>query len=140
ERTIGIAQQRRTAGGQGFEHRTIERITDVAEAMFARDGIIVTNGGAADPVGAARAASAQLASVTDGARVSAVTGDDVLASIDRSSARIDGTDSALDDLGDRVISANAYLGMEGISRALDAGANTVITGRVSDAALFLGPL
>jgi len=140
ERTIGIAQQRRAAGGQGFERRTIERIADVAEAMFARDGIIVTNGGAADPVGAARATIAQLASLTNDARVAAVTGDDVLASIDRSSARIDGTDSTLDDLGDRVISANAYLGMEGISRALDAGANTVITGRVSDAALFLGPL
>lgn len=53
---------------------------------------------------------------------------------------ISGTEQTLADLGDRVLSANAYLGADGIVAALDQGAQIVITGRVGDAALFLAPL
>ncbi|RKT36085.1 uncharacterized protein DUF1446 [Microbacterium sp. AG1240] len=140
ERTVGLAQQRRSSGGVGFDARTVDRIVSVAESMRSRGGIIVTNGGAADPVGAAHLTSSRLEGIAPGSVVAAVSGDDVLASIDRSQARVDGTDQTLADLGDRVVSANAYLGMAGIVDALDLGANTIITGRVSDAALFLGPL
>lgn len=140
ERTIGLAQQRRETGGPGYDTRTVDRIAGVAAAMFARGGSIVTNGGAADPRGAALLASERLSVHAPGAVIAAVSGDDVLQSIDRSAARIDGTDDTLADLGDRIVSANAYLGMAGIVEALDEGANVVITGRVSDAALFLGPL
>ena len=44
------------------------------------------------------------------------------------------------DLGGRVVNANAYLSAEPICQALDEGADVVITGRVTDSALFLGPL
>src|SRR5258707_10289678 len=43
-------------------------------------------------------------------------------------------------LPDRLLSANAYLGALPIARALDAGADIVITGRCVDSALALGPL
>jgi len=46
----------------------------------------------------------------------------------------------INDLGNRILSANAYLGAEPIAEALAAGADVVITGRVSDPALFLAPL
>ena len=42
-------------------------------------------------------------------------------------------------LGERLISANAYLGVEGILNALHADADVVITGRVADPSLFLAP-
>jgi len=45
----------------------------------------------------------------------------------------------LASLGARVISANAYLGVDGILEALRAEADVVITGRVADPSLFLAP-
>ncbi|WP_406304352.1 DUF1446 domain-containing protein [Streptomyces sp. NBC_00885] len=47
-----------------------------------------------------------------------------------------------DDLADRfpgALSANAYLGGAGIAECLRAGADVVVTGRVTDAALVTGP-
>jgi hypothetical protein len=52
-----------------------------------------------------------------------------------------------DDLGPRAaelglagaLTANAYLGAFGIARALEAGADIVVTGRVTDASLVVGP-
>ena len=43
-------------------------------------------------------------------------------------------------MGNDLISANVYLGAEGITEALQNGADIVITGRVSDPALTVGPL
>jgi hypothetical protein len=50
------------------------------------------------------------------------------------------TGRPLSDVRDRVLSANAYLGMSPVVEALDRGANVVVTGRVTDTGLTLGPL
>ena len=49
------------------------------------------------------------------------------------------TGEPLASIRDRVVSANAYLGAEPIVRALKLGARVIITGRVADASLTVGP-
>jgi hypothetical protein len=49
-------------------------------------------------------------------------------------------DGSIKQLGNRLLSANAYLGAGPMADALSAGADVVITGRASDPALFLAPM
>jgi hypothetical protein len=74
-----------------------------------------------------------------------VTGDDILDRLDELIAaghRLTHmeTGQSLSDIRDRVLSANAYLGMAPIVEALGGGADVVITGRVTDTGLTLGPI
>ena len=142
ERTIALAQQNLLHDPDaGFDPLLIERLRRVLPAARARGVRIVTNAGAANPVAAAHAV-AELAQGLGlfGLRIAAVTGDDVLDTIRRLDLPLIEGVGTTQALLDRVISANAYLGAEGIVAALDDGADVVITGRVGDPALFLGPL
>jgi hypothetical protein len=118
-----------------------ERLLAVLPACARNDVTVVTNMGAANPLGAATAATAVARELgLAGLRIAAVTGDDVLAAIrDRDLPLIE-TRGRTSDIGDKIISANAYLGAAPIVEALAGGADIVITGRVSDPALFLAPL
>jgi hypothetical protein len=142
ERTLALAQRERlTKPEAGFEPALVALLRPIL-ARCARHGIpIVTNGGAANPRGAARAALAlarELGLPT--LRVAVVEGDDIrgggaLADLDP----WEGDAGAVLDPA-QVIAANVYLGAAPIAEALRQGAQLVITGRCSDPALALGPM
>lgn len=67
-----------------------------------------------------------------------MTGDDVVDQV--GDLVLDETGKPASELGDRLVSANAYIGIDGLVAALDAGADVVICGRASDPSLFLAPL
>lgn len=80
-----------------------------------------------------------------GMKVAQVIGDDILERIDELTAA--GVDFANTDTGqslaevrDKLTHANVYIGCEGIVEALERGADIIICGRVTDAALYLGPM
>ena len=141
ERTIAAAHERKIGNtGPGYDLHIIKRILQVAPYLLPPRKTIITNAGAADPFGAARDMKIALENAgLKGFQISAVTGDDVLNDLKFSDVEIIGTSDSLDKYGDRVISANAYLGAEPIVEALNGGANIVFTGRNSDASLFLAP-
>ena len=142
ERTIALAQAaRQNDPDAGYDPWLEERMTAVLAPAFRRGVRIVSNMGAANPAAAARAVT-QVARRFGlaGLKTAAVTGDDVLDLIrDKELPLIDRPGTTA-DLGDRILSANAYLGAAPIAQALAEGADVVITGRVGDPALFLGPL
>jgi hypothetical protein len=142
ERTIALAQLALLEGtGSGYDPLLLERMRAVLPTARQRGTVLVTNAGAAAPVAAAMAVrDLGLSLGQDGIRVAAVTGDDVLAELDLRATRLSTGPGTLWDIRDRIVSANAYLGADGIVEALREEVDVVVTGRTSDAALFLGPL
>ncbi len=142
ERTIAIAQQQKLRDpAKGFDPFLAERMRAVLKTCIEKGIRIITNMGAANPLGAARKVCALASSLgISGVKVGVGIGDDVVRILKSGSYRIEETGEQVSAVADKIISANAYLGMAPIVEALTAGANIVITGRVADPALFLGPL
>ncbi len=106
---------------------------------------IVTNAGGMNPHGCAARARAVLDQAgLSRRRIAIVHGDDLLPRIDEllgqghAFTNLD-TGEPLSAVRDRLVSVNAYLGCQPIVSALRQGADVVITGRVADASLTLGP-
>ena len=141
ERTIALAQIARRANPKaGFDPYLIERMQAVLKPCRERGVRMISNMGAANPLGAADAVIdiARSLGIT-GLKVAAVTGDDVLDQLDFDAALLD-RPGQVRDLRGSLVSANAYTGADGIVAALAAGADIVLTGRVGDPALFLAPM
>ena len=107
-----------------------------------RQGIrIVTNAGWLDPAAAARRL-AQLAGELgiDGLKIAAVSGGVLHRAIADMGLDFNETGTPIAEARDRILSAETYLGAEGIAQALAQGADVVITTRVADGCVYLGPL
>jgi hypothetical protein len=141
ERTIAIAQRARLADADaGYDPLLEERMRAVLPLCRAKGIRIITNMGAANPLAAAAKVRAIARSLNLHAlKVAAVLGDDVLDTV-RAGDYIDDSGHPVNALGERLLSANAYLGAQPLVDALAQGADVVITGRVADPALVLAPL
>ena len=104
----------------------------------------MSNAGGLDPAGCAEAVQEVADRLGLAPRIGVVAGDDLLGRLDELAAaghrlrpprrRASRSGSRRDD----AVTANAYLGCWGIVEALEAGADIVITGRVTDAAVVMG--
>ena len=108
---------------------------------------VTTNAGGVNPGACAEAVAGVARSLGLGGklRIGVVTGDDLLGRLDELLAgghslnNLD-TGRPLADVRSQVLSANAYLGAAPVVEALRQGADIVITGRVTDTGLTLGPM
>ncbi len=142
ERTVALAQQARMKNPEsGYDPLLEERMRAVLPLCAAKGIKIVTNMGAANPEAAARK-TAEIARSLGLSRlkVAAVIGDDVLDACKTNDLPIMEFEGTIKQLGNKLLSANAYLGAEPMAEALRGGADVVITGRASDPALFLAPM
>jgi hypothetical protein len=142
ERTVALAQQARLKNPElGYDPLLEERMRSVLPVCAAKGIKIVTNMGAANPLAAARKTAAIARSMgLSSLKVAAIVGDDVLEACKERDLPIMEFEGTIGQLGNRLISANAYLGAGPMAEALHGGADVVITGRASDPALFLAPL
>lgn len=141
-----LAKQRAGDPQRGYTRDLLDLLRGALPTCIAKGIKVVSNAGGANP----RAAAEKVLELCkelglSGVRVAVVTGDDIEADIDVlmekgvDFANLD-TGEALATVRDRLTHAAVYTGCEGIVEALRQGADVVICGRVTDIALYLGPL
>jgi hypothetical protein len=138
ERTLALAQLARRQNPDGGYAPLMELAVQPVLAQCLQHGIpIVGNFGAANPRAAARRLQtlAQAQGIPN-PRIAVVEGDDLASEAGRALLRPYLSDW---DAEQDLVSANVYLGGESIAAALCAGAQVVVTGRVADPALVVGP-
>jgi hypothetical protein len=118
---------------------------ELLPVTHARGIRLVTNAGGLNPDGARAEVARVAAALGLRLKVAVVRGDDVRARLDElvaAGADLRNMDDGrpLADIRDRLLFANVYLGSWPIVRALEAGAEVVITGRTTDSAQFAAPI
>jgi len=142
ERTLAIAQKLRRENPQAGYSPFLDVYLPLVLRDCVEHGIrIVSNMGAANPIGAAHRVQMLARELgIAGLRVAALTGDNLLDAMSADEVREQPVIEGL-GLGDRpIVAANAYLGADCVAAALATGAQVVLVGRTTDAALSLGPL
>ncbi len=148
EVTMSIMQKQKSRDAKAGYARDFVPLMERILPEIVRKRIKVTsNAGGVNPRGCADAVLevARRIGLANKLAVGLVTGDDILGRLDEliasghPLANME-TGRPLADIRDQVLSANAYLGMAPIVEALRGGADVVITGRVTDTGLTLGPI
>jgi hypothetical protein len=138
ERTLALAQlDRRVNPERGYAPLLEPIVRPILRRCLESDISIVSNFGAANP----RAAARLIRQIADEEgvqriRVAIVEGDDLFDA--RGRELLLGRLAPLDAAGE-MVSANVYQGAAAIADSLRAGANVVVTGRVADPSLVVGP-
>lgn len=138
ERTLATAQLARQANPDlGYEVLLDMELRPILADCLAHGITIVGNFGAANPRGAARMIQRLARQLGLAApRIAVVEGDDLSTAQARSIVR----ESLGADFDERrFVCANAYQGAAEIAAAIRAGAQIVVTGRVADPSLTVGP-
>ena len=110
----------------GYAKTFVRQVEDCLGTALERGVKIVSNAGGLNPAGLVEKLQEVASGLGLEPAIAWVDGDDLL--------------GRADELGfGGALTANAYLGAFGISRALEAGADIVVTGRVTDASVVVGP-
>lgn len=132
---------------RGYARDFITTIGKIGRTISERGIRVVANAGGVNPQSCAEAVLKTLEDLKlpRKLKVGIVEGDNILSDLSAlhgSGETLVNLDSGapFTNVTDRVRSANAYIGCEGIVQCLQSGADIVITGRVADPCLVLGPL
>jgi hypothetical protein len=130
--------------GLGYARTFYAQMEAVLGTCIERGVKVVANAGGLNPAGLAQRLRGLSEELGVAATVAHVEGDDVMDRLGALQAEGEplahlDTGRPLGEAGSEPVSANAYLGGFGIAEALAGGADVVVTGRVTDASLVVGP-
>ena len=137
-----LARTRMKHANQGYARTFVMQMEQVMGTCLDKGIKVVTNAGGLDPDSCAEAVAAVAKNLGLHPTIAYVRGDDLLPRMDQLIAEKQllhfDSDEAITDASE-FLTANAYLGCWGIVDALEQGADIVITGRTTDAAVVCGP-
>lgn len=143
ERTIGLSKQEMLADPTKGYSRLLEyRMSQVLRPAKENHVKIISNMGAVNPKGAVdKIMEIAKEQGLSGIKFAYITGDDIFDRVNEHyEDHIFEFPGQVGDYKDKIVSANAYIGADGIIEALEDGADVIITGRVSDPTLTVAPL
>ncbi|HEX2250791.1 MAG TPA: acyclic terpene utilization AtuA family protein [Gemmatimonadales bacterium] len=148
EVTMSIMQKQKSRDSKaGYARDFVPLMERILPEVVRKRIKVTSNAGGVNPRGCAEAVLevARRIGLTNQVSIGLVSGDDILGRLDELIAAGHAlenmeTGQPLADIRQQVLSANAYLGMAPIVEALGKGADVVVTGRVTDTGLTLGPL
>src|SRR3990172_1591342 len=137
-----LARTRVKRPGGGYAHTFVDQMEQVMGTCLDRGIKVVSNAGGLDPDGCAEAVAELARKLGLHPKIAYVRGDDLLPRMKELVAADQlhhfETGEPIKDAS-AFLTANAYLGCWGIAEALGQGADIVITGRCTDAAIVCGP-
>ena len=137
-----LAKTRMKRPNGGYARTFVGQMEEVMGTCVEKDIKVVSNAGGLDPEGCAEAVHEIAQKLGLSPTIAFVRGDDLMPRVEELIARDElhhfETGEPIKDPG-RFMTANAYLGCWGIVDALSQGADIVITGRATDAAIVCGP-
>lgn len=147
ELTLAILQKdRQRDPAKGYAGDISRMMRDLLPYVLEKGIRIITNAGGMNPLGAQREVQRIAEELgLQGLKLAVVTGDDVrdeLQAWSRQGISLAHMEDGrqVESIMDRIVFANAYLGTSPVVEALRQGADVIITGRITDSALFLAPL
>ncbi len=148
EVTMSILQKQRSRNPElGYARDFVDLLREILPDCVEKNIKVLSNSGGVNVAGCAEAIrqTAVELGLSGKLKIGIVTGDDVLADLDKwiaDGVAINSMDTGepLSSVRDRVQSANVYLGAEPLVEALGRGAQIVVGGRLTDTGLTLAPL
>lgn len=125
----------------GYARSFLKQMEGVMGTCLDRNVKVVVNAGGLNPSGLAKALQEVADTLQIHPKIAYIEGDDLMPRLGDLSSELRHLDNGktLAESGMFPVSANAYLGCWGIVDALNLGANIIVTGRVADTSLVMGP-
>ena len=129
----------------GYVGDFVDQIVDVAELMKAKKVRMLTNAGGINPLACARKILSELKKKGVDFKITVVIGDNIIDRIDEfypEKAMFTDMETGDDfaQIKDNIQSANVYLGVPPLLKALESGADLILAGRVTDTSITMAPM
>ncbi|MFZ1682683.1 MAG: acyclic terpene utilization AtuA family protein [Candidatus Zixiibacteriota bacterium] len=146
EITMSIMQKQRATNPElGYATDFIDQLQECLPIIVEKNVRVITNAGGINPLGLGQRIVGLATKMGLKIKVGVVSGDDILSGIDHLVSLGEKfsnmeTGEKFEDIRTRVTSANIYFGAAPVVKALDAGCQIVVTGRVTDTGITLAPM
>ncbi len=146
EITMSILQRQRKANADlGYAVDFLDQLAECLPIIVKKNVRVISNAGGINPIGLGRKIIEMARKLGLDIKVGIVYGDDIVNNLYELTAageRFTNMETSEDFFAvrSRITSANIYLGAEPVVKALEAGCQIVVTGRVTDTGITLAPM